>query len=762
VRGHERNWPRFEQAFLREALESDVVSFDVFDTALLRTLADPRDVFDAVERGAIADGFAAARQDAEAIARARHCSEPGREDVTLDEIYACFGPSWRPADLVHLKALEIRTEADCLEANPEIRALAAKAEALGKTVVFTSDMYLPAQCIVDWLRREGYASGGAVFVSSAAGVSKATGRLFAYVAATLGVARDRILHVGDNEATDVRAARACGLRALRYRPPSTSPRTHTSPLLSHQAVRWRDEWRPAGRPALTGRAAVLDRVGFVLGAPLALGFCYWLAERVLDRFSCVYFCGRDGWALREAYERLRASQPRIPRSRYLIVSRRALCLPALGSLDDEMGRYLLSGFDPAMLAKWAGDSAAGAAPSALTLDMGDADIWRGLRHNEPAILAEAVDARARFTRYAKSLDLFSSPTAAIVDLGWNATQQIALSEIDRLNHGRTRIHGFYLGLYATARRLAHFGLPASAMLVTQDSSPEEQLQLQGSVTLLEALFSAPHGSVLGYGPEGHPRCEYPDFERRQWAAVAVFQRAVMRGIDAMLRSGDRPAVADARLGWKHLAVHPASDVAECCGRLRHTDGVNRHTAGQGIADVSGLERDSPGQLASRVAAAHWKWGLLARIAQRLPALDEPSRAVAAALVAQGRVAESPWDPAIIEMVARAVSDGVHAAYVYGAGEFGVRVALALRGAGVSVAGFVDSSRALHGLVVQGAQVTSLSEARRLGPHVYFVGSFAWASQIEGVIQAEYSEQVPPKVYSHRRPANAAFPRDGGA
>ncbi len=60
----------------------DYVSFDVFDTLLLRPYAKPTDLFQHMESNEGISGFAKARVSAEGNTRSKECPE-----VTLEEIY---------------------------------------------------------------------------------------------------------------------------------------------------------------------------------------------------------------------------------------------------------------------------------------------------------------------------------------------------------------------------------------------------------------------------------------------------------------------------------------------------------------------------------------------------------------------------------------------------------------------------------------------------------------------------------------------------
>ena len=114
----------------------DVISFDIFDTLLLRPLLDPQDVWRMVEETSGAKDFAEARRTVDARTYAAATKRGG--ETTLDEAYALI-PAW-----ACMKDKELAYEDQLLVPNPEVVALWRKAGELGKKRVIVSDMYLPA------------------------------------------------------------------------------------------------------------------------------------------------------------------------------------------------------------------------------------------------------------------------------------------------------------------------------------------------------------------------------------------------------------------------------------------------------------------------------------------------------------------------------------------------------------------------------------------------------------------------------------------
>jgi len=106
--------------------KAQVVSFDIFDTLLLRPYIKPTDVFVHMERALERPGFATERVDAERRTRIRHRE---LEDITLDMIYDEIDDEYRD-----MKQRELDWEEMVLRANPEMKAVYDYAKARGAKV----------------------------------------------------------------------------------------------------------------------------------------------------------------------------------------------------------------------------------------------------------------------------------------------------------------------------------------------------------------------------------------------------------------------------------------------------------------------------------------------------------------------------------------------------------------------------------------------------------------------------------------------------
>ncbi len=141
-----------------------VVSLDVFDTALMRLVRRPADVFlymqPEVRRllnrpnvGFVEARMAAEEESREELRRARQSGE-----TTLEGIYRVLGMRLRCDEETakQIMELELQAERRLSFPNPEMTRLAAWATENGRQLVFSSDMYLPPGEITGLLAQNGF------------------------------------------------------------------------------------------------------------------------------------------------------------------------------------------------------------------------------------------------------------------------------------------------------------------------------------------------------------------------------------------------------------------------------------------------------------------------------------------------------------------------------------------------------------------------------------------------------------------------------
>lgn len=295
--------------------EYDVVSFDVFDTILHRTVAYPSDVFRILGEQLGFDDYSRVRRHSESKARFMKDRLAGTREVTLDEIYQVmaqrFGVDreWQHA--------EIALELELSRANPYMLQVYEQLVAMGKTIVFTSDMYLPRSALEEMLRRNGYGTYSEIYLSNEHARRKGDGTMQQLLLEEHGN-DTTIVHVGDVYESDVRKSEAVGLPAIH---------------VSDQRMFSREN--DMGNLAGSFYGAVVNNAlgsglwseglhythGFRVGGILAVGYCEFIDNLARTKsVDKILFCGRDCDVISRLYGEFYGETP----SAYIEVSRYAL------------------------------------------------------------------------------------------------------------------------------------------------------------------------------------------------------------------------------------------------------------------------------------------------------------------------------------------------------------------------------------------------------------------------------------------------------
>ena len=199
---------------------ADIISFDVFDTLVIRSVKTPSDVFNLVESeynrenpDKAISGYKSTRVDAEQKAR----RESAYKEITLEEIFNDLNDTYGVEVCNKLKDIELKTELEVCHANDEMASFYCRMKEEGKRIVIVSDMYLSGEEIGRILEKCVFADYERLYVSSDYRKTKRDGSLFDEVITDCGVTDViRILHVGDHPISDYSVPKKKGLQAFLY------------------------------------------------------------------------------------------------------------------------------------------------------------------------------------------------------------------------------------------------------------------------------------------------------------------------------------------------------------------------------------------------------------------------------------------------------------------------------------------------------------------------------------------------------------------
>lgn len=196
----------------------DVISFDMFDTLVVRPFYKAFDLFELMDKEFInlskknpVIKFSKIRKDSEAILRDVNNSK-NIEEVRIEDIYKYIHDFYDISSsiLKRMQSLEESLEVKFCTRRETGFDLYRLAKSLGKKVIVITDMYLSMNTICAILDKNGY-SFDDIYLSSEILKTKQTGSLFKYV---IDNEKASILHIGDNVHSDVSMALNNGIASL--------------------------------------------------------------------------------------------------------------------------------------------------------------------------------------------------------------------------------------------------------------------------------------------------------------------------------------------------------------------------------------------------------------------------------------------------------------------------------------------------------------------------------------------------------------------
>ncbi|MBQ1332635.1 MAG: hypothetical protein IIY36_06845 [Lachnospiraceae bacterium] len=523
---------------LEKASAYDVISFDLFDTLLIRKVLYPEDVFHLTEDRArkllrnMPENFFDLRVR---VSRALPCADI---DTWYEEIAA--GAGLQPEDAAALKELELDTERHLLTVRRSVAELMRILHDSGKTVFLISDMYIPEDRMRRLLADLGITSYDRLFVSCDYGRFK-SGGLFRDALAAAGPGR-RMLHIGDNAEADGRAAAAENIDHILLPAPfrmaveagwlttieCAVSLTDRCLLGLCAASCFEDPFLPADRGTFSPDEKTAY-FAYATCAPVLAGYLTYLAGALKEAarqgrpFSRLLLSARDGWLLKDVYRLLRRLDgerspegPALPPETYFYCSRHSsfltcedredLVTAAAASFPKQHAEELLRGMyeiAPAAPDRSAADPRTGEDGGASPASREDADPWAGdvgrlrelFRENLPAIRASAETQRRNNRRYLKNEGIDPGEHMAFMDFVSAGNTQYFLQKGLGLD-----LTGFFVGLPSYSRYMDD--PPVCGYFLTGEYN--NAFQLFNSYMEMEYIMTSPEPSVDRFDGNGRP------------------------------------------------------------------------------------------------------------------------------------------------------------------------------------------------------------------------------------------------------------------
>lgn len=319
-------------------------SYDIFDTCLVRTCGEAKNVFNILANSILGkdadisakNDFALIRINAEREAR-KICINENNEEITIEEIYEyCDFTSITNISKSVIMQAELDIEEKVLMPVEKIRKEIDQYVKWGITVIYLSDMYLSKNFIENALIKNGFYVNHNIFVSSDIKKTKSTGHLYNYIEQELHFEKRHWLHSGDNTIVDYKIPRHLGIKAKLVNNSYNSYEIMGKRFLTNgtnSSSGYVFDLSRAIRLSSQDTPTVLFASTFV--APMFVSFVYKImCESKKRGINHLFFVARDGFILYQIAKEMEQQFPTIKLS-YLFASRQALYMAGLKGISPE-------------------------------------------------------------------------------------------------------------------------------------------------------------------------------------------------------------------------------------------------------------------------------------------------------------------------------------------------------------------------------------------------------------------------------------------
>ena len=538
----------------------DIISFDIFDTVIVRKVLNPSDIFKIVEDlyteryGKLEFKFTDIRIKAEPEATKIAANKSGAQCIDLDEIYEYIQLTQNlDLDIANrLKALEVETELNFCVRNEYMYSFYKYCNENNKKIIFTSDMYLPEEVITEILHNNGYTEFYQLFLSSVIRKSKHNGSLYSHILNELSCNASQMLHIGDYYYADIINTMKKGIKSYYYQKPCEyafnrsdfkNLRELYSPDLSMNESIY---FATIINKFFTKRNISNDissyGFGYIYCGILYLGFINWLTIQLREQdIDKVFFLARDGYMMHKVYNQINQGLV-VPSSEYMYASRRAINIPTIQNDIDEFSMKILCNFLPGLnvegyLNRVHIDANCHVEKIRLVGFLDEkheikttsdkhklAQLFKNL--SEEVCKNTAVE-REYLVNYLDQIGFMNTDKIGIVDIGWRGTTQNALEKLMTSLNKKIEIKGFYFGTFSKAQEFVDKGFFMSGYACNL-SIPKNNFDVMfGCVEMFEFIFSAPHGSVINFRKKNdviEPICEPTNNSSKKSEMINEFQK----------------------------------------------------------------------------------------------------------------------------------------------------------------------------------------------------------------------------------------------
>lgn len=483
------------------------ISFDIFDTLVVRNVLKPSDVFLIIENEYNNNN----RKKINDFVRIRKLSQKNAtnnkdgEEITLLDIYNEMYQYYDAKICDCLKKLEMETEINvCVPNKKIIKEYYKYAIKNNIKIIITSDMYLDENTIKKILDKCNIVYDK-LYLSSKLKLRKSTGTIFDFIVNDLNISKSELIHVGDNIISDYLIPKINGIKSILIA-------SNSNNMFYNNKVPKKYKIQYKTLEKFVSNNIDIDKsyyykMGYETFGPILYGFTKNLQKNLSN--EKVFFLSRDGYLMSKAFNIIDNNYA----STYFYASRRALIVPTLWMDKDLKSMcekfyfrdYIVIGnlFNKFGLEKVDYQKHLKKHGFTNETKLKYEDIFMNkkllalFKEIRPLIYKNSKKEYDNLLLYMKQEHFCNN--VVIVDIGWNGNMQMALNKISKNINKNINIKGYYFGILPESKNIGKINM--NGYLFDEHKNKNIYICLKVINSIFESMFLAPHGSVKKYKVE---------------------------------------------------------------------------------------------------------------------------------------------------------------------------------------------------------------------------------------------------------------------
>lgn len=511
-------WMNSYDELMRKIDDSDVVSFDLFDTLIMRRVFSPEDVYRLVARRAENFNIFNKKTLNDYISIRSIASSMCNDNPYLVDIYKIIGDKLEIDEkkLSNLMNLEIETDIQLCIPRETMVKLYDYATESGKDVYIVSDMYYPLEVVRKILESCGIheIDDSHIWISCENHMDKASGSLWNNFTEEVVKGR-KCLHIGDNIRSDVENPKKYGIET--YHVMSGKDMLINSSavsLLSYVSTEYDSVCMGNIVSKMFNNPFALEKTkgkvrfdnsntyGYCVYGPMMMKFLLWLYNKShKDEINKLLFFARDGYFLEKDYRLVSCILDKQTGNKkqdiqYLPISRRLIYIATIENEEDfkrvvefpyvgTFKDYMYSRFNIVV------DHNSQEYNNTLINAVSDADkILTWITPYEDEIKKEIMWERNNYIKYLEKMNLFTNEKYGTVDLGYYGTNQFYLQKL--LNR---KMKGYCLTACLSEKNVYINNIDMDACFQDEKDPNASESLIRKMNMYVETFLTAPYGMI---------------------------------------------------------------------------------------------------------------------------------------------------------------------------------------------------------------------------------------------------------------------------